>query len=76
MPYAHGFPSVVPVGGVHALELYVTPIATVARLLTDGTPNKGYPTRLVDPRAEIKRLQDALRGGPAAFKMSLRSDSA
>lgn len=58
---------VAPVAGVHALELRVTSAGVVARLCTDGAVDLSYPPRVVDAVAEVKRLQQALRGGPAAF---------
>ena len=63
---------VVPVAGVHALELYITPTTTVARLLTNGRPNKNYPVQLIDPKTEVFRLQQALRGGPDVFLDTIR----
>lgn len=58
---------IAPVAGVHALELRATPAGVVARLCTNGAVDPNYPPRVVDAVAEVARLQQALRGGPAAF---------
>ena len=65
--YTEGPVVIAPVAGVHALELRVTSAGIVARLRTDGAVDPTYPPRVVDAVAEVKRLQQALRGGPAAF---------
>lgn len=62
---------IVPIAGVHSLELHVTPDETVARLLTNGVPNSNYQARPINLGIEIKRLQDALRGGPAIFAKAM-----
>ena len=70
--YTEGLAVIVPVAGVHALELRVA-AGVVARLRTNGALNPDYPARIVDPHAEIRRLQQALRGGPAAFATAMRT---
>jgi hypothetical protein len=69
--YTEGSVVVVPFAGVHALELRATTAGVVARLRTNDAPNAGYPARVVEPAAEITRLQQALYAGPAAFAAAM-----
>jgi len=65
--YTVGPTVIAPIAGVHALELRGTAAGIVARLCTNGAIELRYAPRIVDPVAEVARLQQALRGGPATF---------
>lgn len=62
---------IVPVAGVHALKVQMNFSNFKCLLLTNGETNANYVFETNDVKAEVKRLQEALRGGHKTFLLAL-----